>query len=205
MRRIGLMGGTFDPVHIGHLLAAEAAREAADLSEVWFIPTSVPVHKPQPGASGAQRRSLVEAAIAEHPSFRVEAAELDRQGASYTIDTVLELRERYPDVSFYWIVGSDMRDDLPHWRRIEELASLVVFIALERPGPGDDAGHAKAEPELPAYLRDRIVRGEMPGIGISSTDIRRRCAEGRTIRYMVPERVRTEIERMGLYGSRTVD
>ncbi|MDG0793150.1 nicotinate-nucleotide adenylyltransferase [Cohnella ginsengisoli] len=199
------MGGTFDPVHIGHLLAAEAAREAADLSEVWFVPTSVPVHKPQPGASGAQRRSLVEAAIADHPSFRVEAAELDRQGASYTIDTVLELRERYPDVSFYWIVGSDMRDDLPHWRRIEELARLVVFIALKRPGSGGDAGRANDEPELPAYLRDRIVRGEMPGIGISSTDIRRRCAEGRTIRYMVPERVRTEIERMGLYGSRTVD
>ncbi|MDG0812070.1 nicotinate-nucleotide adenylyltransferase [Cohnella rhizosphaerae] len=203
MRRIGLMGGTFDPVHIGHLLAAEAAREAADLSEVWFIPTSVPVHKPQPGASGAQRRALVETAIAEHPSFRVEAAELDRQGASYTIDTVLELRERYPDVSFYWIVGSDMRDDLPHWRRIEELAELVVFIALERPGAAGEV--AVAEPALPDYLRGRIVRGEMPGIGISSTDIRRRCAEGRTIRYMVPERVRTEIERMGLYGSRTID
>ncbi|MDI4646712.1 nicotinate-nucleotide adenylyltransferase [Cohnella hashimotonis] len=205
MRRIGLMGGTFDPVHIGHLLAAEAAREAADLSEVWFIPTSVPVHKPQPGASGEQRRALVEAAIAEHPSFRVEAAELDRQGASYTIDTVLELRERYPDVAFYWIVGADMRDDLPRWRRIEELASLVVFITLNRPVSGADAGRSEAEAELPPYLRDRIVRGEMPGIGISSTDIRRRCAEGRTIRYMVPERVRAEIERKGLYGSRTVD
>ncbi|WP_217594848.1 nicotinate-nucleotide adenylyltransferase [Cohnella sp. GbtcB17] len=203
MRRIGLMGGTFDPVHIGHLLAAEAAREAADLSEVWFIPTSVPVHKPQPGASGAQRLALVESAIAEHPSFRAEAAELDREGASYTIDTVLELRERYPDDSFYWIVGSDMRDDLPNWRRIEELARLVVFIALERPGAG--GAMDGAEPEPPDFLRDRIVRGEMPAIGISSTDIRRRCAEGRTIRYMVPERVRTEIERMGLYGSRTVD
>lgn len=203
MRRIGLMGGTFDPVHIGHLLAAESAREAADLSEVWFIPTSVPVHKPQPGASGTQRLALVERAIEEHPSFRVEAAELDREGASYTIDTVLELRERYPDDSFYWIVGSDMRDDLPNWRRIEELARLVVFIALDRPGAGGEADNA--EPEPPDFLRDRIVRGEMPAIGISSTDIRRRCAEGRTIRYMVPERVRTEIERMGLYGSRTVD
>ncbi|CAI6016184.1 nicotinate-nucleotide adenylyltransferase [Cohnella sp. JJ-181] len=205
MKRIGLMGGTFDPVHVGHLIAAEAAREAAGLAEVWFVPTSVPVHKPQPGATGSQRQALVETAIAGHPSFRVEAAELDRQGASYTIDTVLELRERFPDYSFFWIVGSDMRDDLPGWRRIEELAQLVTFVALERPGTGGESRDAAAGYEPPAFLSGRIVSAEMPPIGISSTDIRRRCAEGRSIRYMVPEAVRTEIERMGLYGSRAVD
>ncbi|MEK0312917.1 nicotinate-nucleotide adenylyltransferase [Cohnella sp. 56] len=203
MRRIGLMGGTFDPVHIGHLLAAEAAREAAELSEVWFIPTSVPVHKPQPGASGADRRALVVAAIADHAGFRLEDIELDRQGASYTIDTVVELRRRHPDDAFYWIVGADMRDDLPRWRRIEELAGLVTFIALERPAAG---GLAEGERQpLPAYLQGRILDAHMPQIGISSTDIRRRRAEGRSIRYMVPEAVRTEIERKGLYGPRAVD
>lgn len=205
MRRIGLMGGTFDPIHVGHLLAAEAAREAADLAEVWFIPTSVPVHKPQPGASGADRRALVETAIASHDAFRVEAAELNRKGASYTIDTVLELRRRYPEDAFFWIVGSDMRDDLPSWRRIEELASIVTFVALERPRTGDAGREPEPASELPAYLRDRIVSAEMPPIGISSTDIRRRLAEGRSIRYMVPDAVHAEIERKGLYGPRAVD
>lgn len=207
MRRIGLMGGTFDPVHIGHLLAAEAAREAAELSEVWFIPTSVPVHKPQPGASGADRRALVAAAIADHAGFRLEDIELDRQGASYTIDTVVELRRRHPDDAFYWIVGADMRDDLPRWRRIEELAGLVTFVALERPAAGGglaELAEGGRQP-LPAYLQGRILDAHMPQIGISSTDIRRRRAEGRSIRYMVPEAVRTEIERKGLYGPRAVD
>lgn len=208
MRRIGLMGGTFDPVHIGHLLAAEAAREAAELSEVWFIPTAVPVHKPQPGASGEERRALVAAAIAGHPAFRVEELELARQGASYTIDTVLELRRRHPDDAFFWIVGADMRDDLPHWRRIEELASLVTFIALGRPGAeaaASEGGGAERRAPLPAYLSGAIVNAQMPPIGISSTDIRRRRAEGRSIRYMVPEAVRAEIERKGLYGPGAVD
>ncbi|MBB6673938.1 nicotinate-nucleotide adenylyltransferase [Cohnella nanjingensis] len=195
MRRTGLMGGTFDPIHLGHLLAADAAREAANLAEVWFVPTSVPAHKPQPGASGAERREMVETAIRGIPYFRVETSELNREGVSYTIDTVTELQNAHPDREFYWIVGADMRNSLPTWRRIEELARRVSFICLERPGEPDDAA------VLPAFLQPKLLRAAMPPIGISSTDIRGRRREGRSIRFMVPEAVREYIERKGLYES----
>lgn len=195
MTRTGLMGGTFDPIHAGHLLAAEAAREAAGLDEVWFIPTNVPPHKPQPGAGARERLEMVRLAIADHPAFRAEEAELDRGGVSYTVDTVAALRERYPERSFYWIVGTDMMNDLPNWHRIEELAAQVRFVCLRRQGEESEEG------ALPAYLREKLLHAPMPPIGISSTDIRERLRGGRSIRYQVPEAVRDYIERNGLYES----
>lgn len=195
MTRTGLMGGTFDPIHAGHLLAAEAAREAAGLDEVWFIPTNVPPHKPQPGAGARERLEMVRLAIADHPAFRAEQAELDRGGVSYTVDTVAALRERYPERSFYWIVGTDMMNDLPNWHRIEELAAQVRFVCLRRQGEESEEG------ALPAYLREKLLHAPMPPIGISSTDIRERLRGGRSIRYQVPEAVRDYIERNGLYES----
>ncbi|WP_123039763.1 nicotinate-nucleotide adenylyltransferase [Cohnella candidum] len=195
MRRTGLFGGTFDPIHFGHLLAAEAAREAAKLEEVWFIPTFVPPHKPQPGADSETRRRLLELALADSPAFRVEDLELAREGVSYTIDTVNALLERHPDRTFYWIVGSDMVKDLPNWRQSEELAERVTFIGLERPGePCDDT-------ELPPYIRRKLLRASMPPMGLSSTDIRRRRKEGRSFRFMTPEPVYEWIQRNGLYES----
>jgi len=195
MRRIGLLGGTFDPVHFGHLLAAQSAIEGARLDEVWFIPTAIPPHKPQPGASGERRRGMLEAAIADNPLFRVEDIELRREGTSYTIDTVTALRERHPDAEFFWIVGSDMVKDLPNWRRIAELARQVSFIGLERPDqPSDDE-------LLPAYIRSRLIRAAMPPMGISSTDIRRRLRERHPVRYLLPDPVIDFIQRNGLYES----
>jgi len=195
MRKVGLLGGTFDPVHNGHLLAAETARDALGLDEVWFIPTLVPPHKPQPGTDGARRRDMLEAALANNPAFRVEDIELRKEGTSYTIETVTELRRRYPATQFHWIVGSDMIRDLPNWRRAEELAEAVDFIGLERPDqPSDDA-------LLPEYIRSKLVRASMPLLGISSTDIRRRIREGRSVRYMLPDPVIEYIQRDGLYES----
>ncbi|MBB6729774.1 nicotinate (nicotinamide) nucleotide adenylyltransferase [Cohnella zeiphila] len=195
MRRTGLMGGTFDPIHVGHLLAAESAREAAALEEVWFVPTSVPPHKPQPGADGAARLAMVRTALSGHPSFRAEDLELRRDGVSYTFDTVAALQESYPDREFCWIVGTDMMNDLPNWHRIEELADRVSFVCLNRKG---ETGN---EQSLPAFLRKRLTLAPMPPVGISSTDIRRRRREGRSIRYQVPDAVREYIERNGLYES----
>ncbi|XID95425.1 nicotinate-nucleotide adenylyltransferase [Paenibacillaceae bacterium WGS1546] len=195
MRKIGLLGGTFDPVHYGHLLAAESAMEAAGLDGVWFVPTSAPPHKPGPGAEGRHRRGMLEAAIAGRPGFRVEDIELRRGGTSYTIDTVVALQEREPDAAFYWIAGSDMVMDLPNWREIERLAERVAFIGLERPD------RACAESELPGFIRSRLVRATMPAMGISSTDIRRRTRESRSIRYMLPDPVVDYIRRNGLYES----
>ncbi len=195
MRKIGLMGGTFDPVHVGHLLAAESAKEAAKLDEVWFVPNAIPPHKPQPGTDANTRCAMLEAAIAGNPAFRLEKIELARAGASYTIDTVAQLQEREPDAMFYWIVGSDMINDLPNWRRIEELAERIGFIGLERPDqPSDGSG-------LPPFIRRRLLRAAMPPLGISSTDIRRRRKDGRSIRYLVPEPVHDYIRRNDLYGS----
>lgn len=195
MRRTGLFGGTFDPIHYGHLLAAEAAREAAKLEEVWFIPTSIPPHKAHPGADAEARRSMLEAALADCPGFRVNDIELTREGVSYTIDTVNALLERHPDRSFYWIVGSDMARDLPNWRQAQELADKVTFICLERPD------EPAAEAELPVYVRRKLLRASMPPIGLSSTDIRRRRKEGRSIRFMTPDSVYEWIRRNGLYES----
>lgn len=195
MQRIGLMGGTFNPIHNGHLLAAESAREGADLDEVWFVPTLVPPHKSQPGVAAPIRREMLEAAIAGNPAFRVEDIELHRNGTSYTIDTVTALQERRPDMLFFWIVGSDMINDLPNWRSIEELAARISFVGLERPNePVTDA-------DLPAFIRSRLLRASMPPIGISSTDIRDRLKEGKSVRYMVPDPVLQLILRDGLYES----
>lgn len=193
MRRTGLLGGTFDPLHYGHLLAAEAAREAAELAEVWLIPSFIPPHKPGPATDSKMRLGMLEAAVADIPGYRVEGIELARQGISYTIDTVTALTRQHPDRAFYWIVGSDMVNDLPNWREPEALASLVTFIGLERPGaPLDEAG-------LPAYIRGKLVRASMPLIGLSSTDIRKRCREGRSIRFMTPDPVCEWIRRHRLY------
>jgi nicotinate-nucleotide adenylyltransferase len=195
MRRTGLMGGTFDPIHLGHLLAAEAAREAAKLEEVWFVPTFVPPHKAHPRADARTRSAMLEAAFADCPYFRVEDIELTREGVSYTIDTVTALLERHPDRTFYWILGTDMVKDLPNWRRAEELAERLTFIGLERPGaPSEDSA-------LPSYIRRKLLRASMPPMGLSSTDIRRRLKEGRSVRFMMPEPVYEFIRRNHLYGS----
>jgi len=195
MRKIGLLGGTFDPIHNGHLLAAQAAYEAAKLDEVWLIPTLSPPHKPQPGADSGQRRQMLEAAIAGNSVLRLEDIELQREGTSYTIDTVTALQNQYPEHHFYWIVGSDMVNDLPNWRRIEELAERIMFIGLERPDQPID------RTMLPGCVKGRLISADMPLMGISSTDIRRRLKDGRSARYMLPESVLDFIQRNDLYGA----
>lgn len=200
MKKAGIMGGTFDPIHIGHLIAAETALEAGGLDEVWFIPTASPPLKPNaPGASASDRLEMVAAALADRERFRVLDIELQRGGVSYSVDTVKSLTEQHPEHSFAYIIGSDRINDLPNWHRIDELAELVTFIGLARPG-------TLAWPELlPEGLRRRITFADMPAIGISSTDLRERLSTGRSIRYLVPDAVHDLIRRQGWYGSTTND
>ncbi|MBW7460576.1 nicotinate (nicotinamide) nucleotide adenylyltransferase, partial [Paenibacillus sepulcri] len=135
MIKVGIMGGTFDPIHYGHLLAAETAREACGLDEVWFIPAFQPPLKDnEPGAEGPSRLEMVYRAIDFQPHFRALDIELERGGTSYTIDTVEALLEQNPERSFSIIIGSDRINDLPSWHRAKELAELVTFIGVERPG-----------------------------------------------------------------------
>jgi nicotinate-nucleotide adenylyltransferase len=196
MIQVGLMGGTFDPIHVGHLIAAETAREACGLDEIWFIPSAVPPLKDGlPQASAEQRLEMVQSAIDSQPHCRAMDIELARGGVSYTIDTVTELQAQNPGRTFSYIIGADRINDLTAWHRIEELASLVSFIGLERPG------HDIAPAQLPPCIRERLRIARMPQLDISSTDIRKRRAEGRSIRYLVSDEVYHYIVRNDLYGS----
>ncbi|MDF2814309.1 MAG: nicotinate-nucleotide adenylyltransferase [Paenibacillus sp.] len=194
--KIGIMGGTFDPIHIGHLLAAERAREEAGLDEVWFMPAYTPPHKPNPPkAAPEQRLEMLKLAIADHPHFRAEDMEMVREGTSYTVDTVDQLCRRHPNVRFCYIIGADMVQYLPHWVRIEDILQKISFIGLQRPGYSIDMSH------LPDFIHRGVQVAPMPQIELSSTDIRKRCLSGRSVRYMVHEAVYAYIKERRLYES----
>ncbi|MFC4104022.1 nicotinate-nucleotide adenylyltransferase [Paenibacillus xanthanilyticus] len=195
--KVGIMGGTFDPIHVGHLIAAQTALEAAGLDEVWFVPSYAPPLKDhEPGADGLARLEMTMLATEPEPRFRVLDMELKRGGVSYSIDTATELVTRHPQHEFAYIIGSDRVNDLAKWHRIEELAARVRFIGLERPGqPLPDSS------ALPAFLQGRVEFARMPHIEISSTVIRARAVSGLSIRYYVPDSVYFYIQRNGLYES----
>lgn len=190
------MGGTFDPIHLGHVIAAESAREAIGLDEVWFMPTFIPPHKPNPPkASADMRLAMVRLAIADHPAFHAVDYEIVRGGASFTVDTVQLLNELYPDHSFYYLIGADMVMYLPKWVRIEEIIQGVSFIGLQRPGFEVDLEL------LPENIAAKVQIAWMPQIDISSTAIRERVRLGQSTRYMVSEQVRVYMEANQLYES----
>ncbi|MFC7681454.1 nicotinate-nucleotide adenylyltransferase [Paenibacillus sp. GCM10028914] len=192
--KVGIMGGTFDPIHIGHLLAAESALDAYRLDEVWFMPSHIPPHKQESGVTGQMRLEMTAEAVDGHPSFRTLDFEVERGGVSYTIDTVEELRRMYPHIEFTFIVGADMVNYLPKWHRIAELAQMLDFIGVNRPGSDLDLNR------LPVFLQGVVRIADMPLVDISSSMIRKRTAEGKSIRYMVPDRVYDYIVRSGIYG-----
>ncbi|MEX2103898.1 MAG: nicotinate-nucleotide adenylyltransferase, partial [Bacilli bacterium] len=133
--KVGIFGGTFDPIHSGHLIAAELARSEVGLDEVWFMPSYHPPHKEQISIHSWDHRSkMVSLAIAGHPFFRLLPIEHEREGLSYTFDTIIALKNKYPTHHFYFILGTDMIVDLPNWYKTEELRQLVSFIGLKRPG-----------------------------------------------------------------------
>ncbi|GGA36885.1 putative nicotinate-nucleotide adenylyltransferase [Kroppenstedtia guangzhouensis] len=195
-KKIGIYGGTFDPIHIGHLVMAEQARQAAGLEEVWFVPAPIPPHKQGVAASAKDRFTMVERAVADHPSFRASRVEMDRSGPSYTVDTVRLLCREQPDTRFFLIVGADMVLDLPRWVRIEEILASVEVIGLMRPGVKLDME------QLPDHIKDRVTWvKEGVTVDLSSTWIRNRVAQGGSVRYLVPEPVRQYMEAHRLYES----
>ena len=198
--RLGIMGGTFDPPHLGHLACAEEALEAFGLDAVLFVPTGRPAFKQdRPVTPGKVRLAMVAAAVAGNPAFAVSALEVERPGITYAVDTLRELREELPGVELVFIVGADAALTLPRWRKSVELAHLAAFAAATRPGfeLGEQA------------LRDLREHGfdvrpfAVPGLDISSSALRRRVYAGRTIRYLVPEAVRKIIEEESLYRRET--
>jgi nicotinate-nucleotide adenylyltransferase len=197
--RIGVFGGTFDPVHYGHLILAEQCREQGRLDEVLFIPAPRPPHKPRPCARFDQRVEMLALALAGNPSFRIEEVEKERDGPSYTVDTLAELRSRRPGDELLLLIGADTVRDLPQWyepRRILELAGLMV---MRRPEHAVPEGHKLgAQLGLSAdAVRMEIIQA--PLVGISSRDLRQRVAEGRSLRYLLPRAVECYIHDKRLY------
>lgn len=192
MKKIGILGGTFDPPHFGHLLIAEQIRDCCHLDEIWFLPTKIPPHKPSSnGCSDEDRIEMIYLAIKDNPSFHVSLLEFERQGPSYTIDTVKEIKEKYPADHFYFIIGGDMIEFLPKWRSIEELLELISFIGVRRPG------HSITSP----YLH-KIRLEDVAQLDISSSKIRERISDSKSIKYLLPEAVLNYIEERDLYGKR---
>jgi nicotinate-nucleotide adenylyltransferase len=191
------MGGTFDPIHFGHLLAAEEARNALDLERVLFIPAGTPPHK-NPGAisDAEDRYSMTVVATLDHPAFRVSRIEIDRQGSSHTVDTLKALRKQFGEgPEFFFITGLDAVLEILSWKHPEELCSLCRLVAVSRPGY-----NPKRMEELPPAVRSAVIPLEIPLLAISSTEIRRRIREGRSARYLVPPGVADYIRKCGLYS-----
>lgn len=188
------MGGTFDPIHIGHLMAAEYASEQAKLDEVWFVPTHAAPHKEgPPGANASDRLSMVQLAIEHHPRFQVLDWEIRSGGISYSIETAKMLKKHYPTYDFAWMIGADMVQYLPHWHEIEKLSTLIRFVGFARPGTEIDLS------VLDEAVRSRVELVSVPLIDISSTCIRERIREGLSVRYMVPDAVLNYMKARQLY------
>lgn len=190
MRKIGIMGGTFDPPHFGHLLIAERAREACQLDEVWFMPTKTPPHKTGSNlCNDEQRIEMVKLAIETNPNYKLSLAEFERIGPSYTIDTIKQLKADYPEADFYFIIGGDMIEYLPKWKDIDELLTLITFVGVKRPGHN-----------WTFIYSDKVEIIDAPQLEISSSEIRERSQKQRSIRYLLPEAVIEFIKEQGIYG-----
>ncbi|MBX6378721.1 MAG: nicotinate-nucleotide adenylyltransferase [Clostridia bacterium] len=199
MGRIGIMGGTFDPIHNGHLVAAEAVRHHFSLSRVYFVPAARPPHKAaQAISAGRHRYAMAVLATCSNPAFFVSSEELDRDGTSYTIDTLRAFRSVFPDAELYFITGADAILQILHWKAPEELLATAHFIAVSRPGyPSQQLDQLRSR--LPEQLRSRVLLQEIPALAISSSDIRERVRRGLPIRYLLPESVAQYIAKEGLY------
>jgi nicotinate-nucleotide adenylyltransferase len=204
--RIGIFGGSFDPVHLGHLVVAECCREQARLDRVVFVPTAIqPFKQSRQPVAGQHRAEMLALAVGGNPAFEVSTVELDRGGVSYTVDTLAALREAHPDDELHLILGPDALASLPDWREPARILDLAGVIAVEREGL-DDVAAIVQTPRLAALLgpeRARDIVAEkvvVPALGIRSSDLRARIAAGHSIRYRTPRAVEQYITTHGLYS-----
>ena len=196
-RAIGLLGGTFNPVHEGHLSIGREALRLFALDAVWFIPCSVPPHKPATGlASNADRLAMLRLAVASEPRFEALPIEFDRPGKSYTLDTVRELQARHPGVEFVFIVGADTLPELPTWHRPLDLLACIRIVSLARPGFVPDPAAIRLPPPWPQKLLADLRTGRP--LDVSSRDIRAKIAAGRPV-PLVPDSVMRYIQEHNLY------
>ncbi len=189
---IGLFGGSFNPPHVAHLIVAEVVRDQFDLAEVWWIPNATPPHKPEDELVAVEHRlAMTRRVVESNPAFRVCDLEVQREGVSYTVETVRVLQDQHPDTDFALIIGSDSLDHFAEWHRPDEIDERVPLIVYKRPG----AIESVAEPRFANHVRYVAA----PVMEVSGTEVRARRRAGRSIRYLVPEAVRTYIETYDLY------
>ena len=197
--RLGLFGGTFDPIHLGHLILAEQCREACGLDRVWFVVAGAPPHKTGERTPVAHRLEMVRIAIAGHPAFSVSEIEASRPGPHYSVETLEEVRRERPGDELFFLIGSDSLADLPTWRQPELIARMATIVVVNRPGVDLNPVSPDALPSFgPRAKPLRAV--EIPPVGIASKDLRKRMAQRRSVRFMVSRGVEAYIEAQGLYS-----
>lgn len=197
MERIGLLGGTFDPPHVGHLILASVVYDALALDKIWFVPAADPPHKQGIAISSADHRlAMLRLAIADDPRFSLSLVDVERPGPHYTVDMVAHLQAAQPTTEFTFLIGSDSLCELPHWERPHELLARCALAVLQR--PEYPAELADLEEVLPG-IGSRVSIVEGPEVGIASSEIRHRVANRRSIRYLVPDKVEHYIEGQKLY------
>ena len=197
VRRLGVMGGTFDPIHHGHLVAASEVQAYFDLDEVIFVPTGQPWQKSDRVVSAAEDRYLMTViATASNPRFSVSRVDIDRPGPTYTIDTLRDLSELYPDAELFFITGADALAQILTWRDVDEMFKLAQFVGCTRPGTEG------LELPLDQLPMDRITLLEVPALAISSTECRARVAKGNPTWYLVPDGIDQYIAKRELYTNR---
>ncbi|WMM23539.1 nicotinate-nucleotide adenylyltransferase [Tissierella sp. MB52-C2] len=203
--KIAVMGGTFDPIHNGHLIVAEYVRTSLKLDKVVFIPSGVhPFKNNKNITEGKKRLDILSLAIKSNEYFDISAMEINREGITYTIDTIKELKKIYKEDEVYFIIGSDIIFEIEKWKGFEELVGLCKFILLYRPGKNEDKIENRIE-ELKKLYGLEFTRVEAPLIEISSTEIRERVKEDLSIKYLVPEIVEDYIYKHKLYSGEIVN
>lgn len=187
MQRVGILGGTFDPPHCGHLLIAQEVMFKKGLDQIWFLPSNIPPHKERAVSSGEDRINMVNLAVENNQSFHVNTIEFERDEPSYTVETIKILKERYPLSQFYFIIGADMVEYLPKWHKIDELLREITFIGVKREGFTLETPYPIEEIEVPFFE-------------VSSSFLRMRSKKKGNLKYFVPEKVKKYIEEKNLYG-----
>lgn len=188
-KKTGILGGTFNPLHIGHLIMANEVYHALSLDEVRFMPSAKPPHKINHAIESNEHRiNMVKLAIEQIPYFKIELIEFERNGISFTYDTIVQLKKREPDTEFYFIIGGDMIDYLPSWSRIDDLVKEIQFVGIMRPGFSGETSYP-------------IIKLETPFIDLSSTVIRQRIKNQIDVTFLLPEKVYDYITKEELYES----
>lgn len=189
MKKIGILGGTFDPPHTGHLIVANLIREDLELDEIWFVPTYDSPHKDSSATSSYHRYEMTKLAIADNKFFKIIDWEIKQSNKSYTINTMKYFKKQYPDNEFYFIIGADMVEYLPKWESINTLLELMTFVGVNRVGFSMESAYP-------------IIKKKIPNIFISSSYIRKRKVNNQSIKYLVSDNVHSYIKEFNLYENK---